>query len=89
MADPIWTVAPDNSGSATLRAYEYQVHVAAHAILEMLADEPVHVICEHVADIIVVRRNEGQVDGRPFWDFQQIRTRAATTPWALTDVLAR
>ncbi|MFJ9481466.1 dsDNA nuclease domain-containing protein [Streptomyces mirabilis] len=89
MADPIWTVAPDDSGSVVLRAYEYQVHVAAQAILEILADEPVHVICEHVADIIVVRSNEGQADGRPFWDFQQIKTRAATTPWALTDVLAR
>ncbi|TJZ93224.1 dsDNA nuclease domain-containing protein [Actinacidiphila oryziradicis] len=90
MADPIETVAPDDSGSVTLRGYEYQVHVAAQAILEILADEPVrHVICEHLADIIVVRDNEGQADGRPFWDFQQIKTRAATTPWALTDVLAK
>jgi serine/threonine protein kinase len=89
MADPILTVAPDDSGSATLRGYEYQVHVAAQAILEILADEPVHVICEHIADIVVVRSNEGQADGRPFWDFQQMKTRAATTPWALTDVLAK
>ncbi|WP_210582094.1 dsDNA nuclease domain-containing protein [Streptomyces sp. GESEQ-4] len=89
MADPIETVALDDSGSVTLRRYEYQLHVAAQAILEILADEPVHVICEHFADIIVVRSNEGQADGRSFWNFQQITTRAATTPWALTDVLVK
>ncbi|MFB7575205.1 dsDNA nuclease domain-containing protein [Streptomyces sp. NPDC056165] len=90
MADPIETVAPDSSGSITLRRYEYQVHVAAQAILEMLADESVrHVTCEHIEDIIVARSSEGQANGGLFWDFQQIKTRDTTTPWALTDVLAK
>ncbi|PWI04711.1 hypothetical protein DIZ27_43715 [Streptomyces sp. NWU339] len=63
MADPIETVAPDDSGSVTLRRYEYQVHVAAQAILEILADEPVrHVTCEHIEDIIVARSSEGQAN---------------------------
>ncbi|MFF9077221.1 dsDNA nuclease domain-containing protein [Streptomyces sp. NPDC014872] len=90
MADPIETVAPDDSGSVTLRRYEYQVHVAAQAILEMLADEPVrHVTCEHIEDVIVARGSEGQANGDLFWDFQQIKTRDTITPWALTDVLAK
>ncbi|MGW9241319.1 dsDNA nuclease domain-containing protein [[Kitasatospora] papulosa] len=90
MADPIETVAPDDSGSVTLRRYEYQVHVAAQAILEMLADEPVrHVTCEHIEDVIVARSSEEQTKGGLFWDFQQIKTRDTTTPWALTDVLAK
>ncbi|MET8420668.1 dsDNA nuclease domain-containing protein [Streptomyces sp. NPDC005098] len=84
------TVAPDDSGSVTLRRYEYQVHVVAQAVLEMLADEPVrHVTCEHIEDVIVVRSGEGQASGGLFWEFQQIKARDVTTPWALRDVLAK
>lgn len=89
MADPIETVAPDDSGSATLRGYEYQTHVAAQAVLEMLADEAVrHVTCEHIEDVIIARSEE-QASGGLFWEFQQIKMREATTPWAFRDVLAK
>ncbi|MFD5271510.1 dsDNA nuclease domain-containing protein [Streptomyces sp. NPDC058335] len=90
MADPIETVAPDDSGSVTLRRYEYQVHVAAQAVLEMLADEPVrHVTCEHIEDIIVARNDDQATTSGLFWDFQQIKTRDTPVPWTLADVLAK
>lgn len=42
MTDPVWNVAPDDSGSVVLQGYENQVHVAVQAILEIVAGEPVY-----------------------------------------------
>ncbi|WP_331732075.1 dsDNA nuclease domain-containing protein [Streptomyces sp. NBC_00989] len=91
MADPIEIEAPDDSGSATLRRYEYQVHIAVQAVLEMLAGGTVeHVTCEHIEDIVVARRDDARcVDGKLFWDYQQIKTRDAVEPWTLADVIAK
>ncbi|MFJ9675383.1 dsDNA nuclease domain-containing protein [Streptomyces sp. NPDC101221] len=91
MADPIEIEAPDDSGSVTLRRYEYQVHIAVQAVLEMLASGTVeHVTCEHIEDIVVARRGDPRCpDGRLFWDYQQIKTRDAVEPWTLTDVIAK
>ncbi|WP_329447871.1 dsDNA nuclease domain-containing protein [Streptomyces sp. NBC_01426] len=89
MAEPIETVTPNDLGSATLRGYEYQTHVVAQAVLEMLADEAVrHVTCEHIEDAVIARGEE-QAKGGLFWEFQQIKMRKATTPWAFRDVLAK
>ncbi|ASY36470.1 hypothetical protein CAC01_31160 (plasmid) [Streptomyces sp. CLI2509] len=91
MADPIETEAPDDSGSVTLRRYEYQVHIAAQAVLEMLAGGTVqHVTCEHIEDIVVARSGDPRcVDGGLFWDFQQIKTRDSVEPWSLKDVISK
>ncbi|MEE1751176.1 dsDNA nuclease domain-containing protein [Streptomyces sp. SP18CS02] len=89
MVDPIATAALNDSGSVTLRGYEYQTHVAAQAILEMLADEAVrHVTCEHIEDVIIARSEE-QAEGGLLWEFQQIKMRETATPWAFRDVLAK
>ncbi|MCX4826365.1 DUF4297 domain-containing protein [Streptomyces sp. NBC_01142] len=84
MADPIETVAPDDSGSVMLRRYEYQVHVAAQAVLEMLADQRVdHVTCEHIEDVIVARTDDRAIAGGGLlWDFHQVKTRDTPVPWA-------
>ncbi|MFD5784596.1 dsDNA nuclease domain-containing protein [Streptomyces sp. NPDC126933] len=91
MTDPIETEAPDDSGAVTLRRYEYQVHIAVQAVLEMLAGGSViHVTCEHIEDIVVARGGDPRcTDGGSFWDFQQIKTRDAVEPWTLTDVIAK
>ncbi|MFC8727587.1 dsDNA nuclease domain-containing protein [Streptomyces bacillaris] len=91
MIDPIDTEAPDDSGSVTLRRYEYQVHVAVQAVLEMLAGGPVkHVTCEHIEDIVVARTGDHRcADGGLFWDFQQIKTKDAVEPWTLADVISK
>ncbi|MFP8962585.1 dsDNA nuclease domain-containing protein [Streptomyces nanhaiensis] len=91
MADPIETEAPDDSGSVTLRRYEYQVHIAVQAVLEMLAGGTVqHVTCEHIEDIVVARSGDPRcVDGGLFWDFQQIKTRDSVEPWSLADVISK
>lgn len=91
MVDPIETEAPDDSGSVTLRRYEYQVHIAIQAILEMLAGGTVqHVTCEHIEDIVVARSGHPRcVDGSLFWDFQQIKTRDSVEPWSLKDVISK
>ncbi|MFF6895996.1 dsDNA nuclease domain-containing protein [Streptomyces microflavus] len=87
-ADPLETAALNGAGSVTLRGYEYQTHVAARAVLEMLADEAVrHVTCEHIEDVIIARAEEQAKDGL-IWEFQQIKMRQAATPWAFRDVLA-
>lgn len=47
MVDPIEIEAPDDTGSPTFRRYEYQVHIAVQAVLEMLAGGTVqHITCE-------------------------------------------
>ena len=91
MADPIEIEAPDDSGSVTLRRYEYQVHVAVQAVLEMLAGGTVeHVTCEHIEDIVVARRDDARCAAEElFWDYQQIKTRDAVEPRTLTDVLSK
>ncbi|MFJ3854782.1 dsDNA nuclease domain-containing protein [Streptomyces sp. NPDC090085] len=91
MADPIDTEAPDDSGSVTLRRYEYQVHIAVQAVLEMLAGGTVeHVTCEHIEDIVVARKGDARcLDGGLFWDFQQIKTRDSVEPWTLADVISK
>ncbi|MEU1899299.1 dsDNA nuclease domain-containing protein [Nocardiopsis dassonvillei] len=91
MADPIETEAPDDSGSVTLRRYEYQVHIAVQAVLEMLAGERVqHVTCEHIEDIVVARADDSRcLAGDLFWDFQQIKSRDAVEPWTLADIIAK
>ncbi|MYT68312.1 MULTISPECIES: dsDNA nuclease domain-containing protein [unclassified Streptomyces] len=92
MDDPIEVEAPDDSGSTTLRRYEYQVHVAAQGVLEMLAaDGSVeHVTCEHIEDIVIARKGDIRcAPGDLLWDFQQVKTRDAVEPWTLTDVLAK
>lgn len=91
MADPIEIEAPDDSGSPTLRRYEYQVHIAVQAVLEMLAGGTVqHVTCEHIEDIVVARNGHSRcADGELFWDFQQIKTRDAVAPWTLTDMISK
>lgn len=91
MVDPIETEAPDDSGSVTLRRYEYQVHIAVQAVLEMLAGGTVeHVTCEHIEDIVVARKGDARcADGSLFWDFQQIKTRDSVEPWSLKDVIAK
>ncbi|MYS09756.1 DUF4297 domain-containing protein [Streptomyces sp. SID6041] len=91
MTDPIDTEAPDDSGSVTLRRYEYQVHIAVQAVLEMLAGGTVeHVTCEHIEDIVVARKaGADSTDGNLFWDFQQIKTRDSVEPWTLADVIAK
>ncbi|QES07477.1 DUF4297 domain-containing protein [Streptomyces venezuelae] len=91
MADPIDTEAPDDSGSVTLRRYEYQVHIAVQAVLEMLAGGTVeHVTCEHIEDIVVARKGDARcLNGSLFWDFQQIKTRDSVEPWSLADVISK
>lgn len=91
MIDPAEIEAPDDSGSVTLRRYEYQVHIAVQAVLEMLAGGTVqHVTCEHIEDVVVARSGDARcVDGGLFWDFQQIKTRDAVEPWTLTNVLEK
>ncbi|MBP5888794.1 MULTISPECIES: dsDNA nuclease domain-containing protein [Streptomyces] len=91
MADPIEIEAPDDSGSPTLRRYEYQVHIAVQAVLEMLAGGTVeHVTCEHIEDIVVSRKGDSRcADGELFWDYQQIKTRDAVEPWTLAAVIAK
>ncbi|MEU8833491.1 dsDNA nuclease domain-containing protein [Streptomyces sp900116325] len=91
MADPIDTEAPDDSGSVTLRRYEYQVHIAVQAVLEMLAGGTVeHVTCEHIEDVVVARKGDARcLDGSLFWDFQQIKTRDSVEPWSLSDVISK
>ncbi|MGW0683390.1 dsDNA nuclease domain-containing protein [Streptomyces sp. NPDC002754] len=92
MDDPIEVEAPDDSGSTTLRRYEYQVHIAAQGVLEMLAaDGSVeHVTCEHIEDIVIARKGDHRcAAGDLLWDFQQVKTRDAVEPWTLTDVLAK
>ncbi|WP_394427387.1 dsDNA nuclease domain-containing protein [Streptomyces sp. SGAir0957] len=91
MTDPIEVEAPDDTGSPTLRRYEYQVHIAVQAVLEMLAGDAVaHVTCEHIEDIVVARRGHPRcADGELFWDYQQIKTRDAVEPWTLTDVISK
>ena len=91
MTDPIDIEAPDDTGSSTLRRYEYQVHVAVRAVLEMLAGGTVeHVTCEHIEDIVVARRDDSRCAvGALFWDYQQIKTRDAIEPWTLTDVISK
>ncbi|MEU7384986.1 MULTISPECIES: dsDNA nuclease domain-containing protein [unclassified Streptomyces] len=87
MADPIETEAPDDSGSVTVRRFEYQIHISVQAILEMLAGGTViHVTCEHIEDVTVARRGDPRCVDGVFWDFQQIKTRDAVEPWTLTDV---
>jgi hypothetical protein len=83
--------APDDSGSPTFRRYEYQVHIAVQAALEMLAGGTVrHVTCEHIEDILVARSDDPRcVDGGLFWDFQQVKTRDAVEPWSLKDVISK
>ncbi|MFF2375005.1 dsDNA nuclease domain-containing protein [Streptomyces xiamenensis] len=89
MLEPIEAEASNDSRSVALRNYEYQSHVTARAVLEMLADESVrHVTCEHIEDVIVAR-SEGQSKGGLFWEFQQIKAKGATTPWSFRDILAR
>ncbi|MEV8547693.1 dsDNA nuclease domain-containing protein [Streptomyces sp. NPDC051572] len=88
MADPIETEAPDDSGSVTVRRFEYQIHISLQAVLEMLAGGTViHVTCEHIEDIVVARSGDPRCADGVFWDFQQIKTRDAVEPWTLTDVL--
>ncbi|GGS23913.1 hypothetical protein GCM10010284_66240 [Streptomyces rubiginosohelvolus] len=87
MVDPIETEAPDDSGSVTVRRFEYQIHISVQAVLEMLAGGTViHVTCEHIEDITVARRGDPRCVDGVFWDFQQIKTRDAVEPWTLTDV---
>ena len=89
MADPIHALAPDDSGSVTLERYEYQVHVAVQAVLQMLAGLAVcHVTCEHIEDIIAARGPGAGGDADLEWDFQQVKSRDAVQPWTLADVLA-
>ncbi len=84
MRDPIEIDAPDDTGSQTLARYEYQTHVAARSLLEMLSGGPVlHVTCEHIEDIVVARADgEGTV-----WDFLQVKSRDGATPWTHGGVL--
>jgi hypothetical protein len=91
MTDSIDIEAPDDTGSPTLRRYEYQVHVAVQAVLEMLAGGTVeHVTCEHIEDVVVARRDDSRcAAGDLFWDYQQIKTRDAIEPWTLTDVISK
>jgi hypothetical protein len=91
MADPIEIEAPDDTGSPTFRRYEYQVHIAVQAVLEMLAGGTVqHVTCEHIEDIVVARSGDPRcVGGGLFWDFQQIKTRDSVEPWSLKDVISK
>ncbi|MFF1744348.1 dsDNA nuclease domain-containing protein [Streptomyces mirabilis] len=91
MADPIEIEAPDDTGSPTFRRYEYQVHIAVQAVLEMLAGGTVqHVTCEHIEDIVVARSGDPRcVGGSLFWDFQQIKTRDSVEPWSLRDVISK
>ncbi|WP_328738210.1 dsDNA nuclease domain-containing protein [Streptomyces erythrochromogenes] len=87
MADPIAIGTRNDSGSAVLRGYEYQTHVTALSVLEMLADQHVqHVTCEHIGDVIVARSAAGQASGGLFWEFQAIRARSSTRPWRLGEV---
>lgn len=89
MADPIETEAPDDSGSVTVRRFEYQIHICVQPVLEMLAGGTVsHVTCEHIEDLVVARRGDPRCIDDVFWDFQQIKTRDAVEAWTLTDVLA-
>lgn len=91
MTDSIDIEAPDDTGSPTLRRYEYQVHVAVQAVLEMLAGGTVeHVTCEHIEDVVVARRDDPRcAAGELIWDYQQIKTRDAVEPWTLTDVISK
>ena len=91
MTDSIDIEAPDDTGSPTLRRYEYQVHVAVQAVLEMLAGGSVeHVTCEHIEDVVVARRDDSRcAAGELFWDYQQIKTRDAIEPWTLADVISK
>lgn len=89
MADPIEIEAPDDTGSGTVRRFEYQVHISVQPVLEMLAGGMVsHVTCEHIEDIVVARKGDPRCIDDVFWDFQQIKTRDAVEAWTLTDVLA-
>ncbi|WP_329176306.1 dsDNA nuclease domain-containing protein [Streptomyces sp. NBC_01477] len=88
MADPIDTEAPDDTGSATVERFEYQVQVTLRAVLQMLAGGSVlHVTCEHIEDIVVASDAGGAGSRHPLWDFQQIKTRDAPEAWGLSAVL--
>ncbi|WP_369241155.1 dsDNA nuclease domain-containing protein [Streptomyces sp. R21] len=96
MSDVIDWSAPDDSGSSTQRRYEYQADVAAQVCLEMLQGLPAlevlqglpvaHITCEHFEDFVVARRRSG---GELSWHFHQVKTRDETTPWKLSDVIAK
>ncbi|MGI8311785.1 dsDNA nuclease domain-containing protein [Saccharopolyspora hattusasensis] len=86
MGDPLDIAAPDDSGSATLRRFTYQEHVAGRSVLAMLAEgaSVQFVICEHIEDVVVGRLLNGDM----LWDFQQVKTRDNPAPWGLTEVLS-
>jgi len=87
MSDVIDWSAPDDSGSSTQRRYEYQADVAAQVCLEMLQGLRVaHITCEHFEDFVVARRRS---DDELSWHFHQVKTRDETTPWKLSDVIAK